>query len=142
VPEEPWRERAREEIGSIKPSWAARYGWDPQVREEEDRIDVYVRVRRTHPGGDRHDRHILRLRYQEDFETAGRREAFVNPDNPAEEGRQFWPDGVTGFNSQNNPPMICIEGTWGFHSVLHRERDGRAANLNRLLLAIQRSLNP
>jgi hypothetical protein len=34
-----------------------------------------------------------------------------------------------------------LEGTWGFHSHHHRDRDGRQAQLNKLLMEIQKCLN-
>lgn len=141
-----WREKALAEIQGIKAVWASRYGWDPETREREGDIDLYVRFARrgpgTPPGEEVVERFVLRLRYQSDFDTAGRREAFVNPEDLDEEGPQFWPSAISGINPGNNPPAICLEGTWGFHSVLHRERDGRRASLNRLLMEIQQCLNP
>jgi hypothetical protein len=138
---EEWRQKALAEIKTIKPAWAAKYGWDPEVREDDGCIDLVVRLTRRAASTRPPSRFVLRLRYQSDFETAGRREAFVNPENLAEEGPQFWPSGVRGFNPTNSPATICLEGTWGFHSFHHRERDGRRANLNRLLLEIQKCLN-
>src|SRR5687768_9871064 len=123
-----WRQRARSEIRGVKEFWSRRYGWSPEIRnagpETIDRpIDLYVRFSRK-------DRvFVLRLRYQEDFETAGRREAFVDPEDWRLTGPQFWPHDVAAVKATHNPPSICLEGTWGFHSVLHKERDGRVANL-------------
>lgn len=133
-----WREDALAEIDSIKCRWADRYGWQPHSVEEEDTdyIDLYVRFSsKKQPGP-----FLLCLRYQEDFRTAGRREAFVDPDDKTTEGPSSWPAG-SAFKSGNSPPAICLEGTWGFHSALHRDRDGRRANLNRLLMEIQRCLD-
>lgn len=134
-----WREEARAEIRGIKAIWATKYGWAPEVKDQEndDHLDLYVRL--TARKSERV--FVLRLRYQSDFETAGRREAFLDPENIEREGSQFWPTGVSGFNPTNNPPTICLEGTWGFHSHHHRDRDGRRANLNRLLMDIQKCLN-
>jgi hypothetical protein len=142
---EDWQDRAQAEIRGIKPVWAAKYGWKPKVQAREDAIDLYVSFARRPsgpPSTEPPQRFVLRLRYESGFETAGRREAFVNPGDPDEEGRQFWPTGVSGILPEHNPPAICLEGTWGFHSVLHRERDGRRATLNRLLMEIQECLNP
>ncbi len=149
---EGWREKALAEIRSIKPHWAAKYEWGPEVKEQDDRIDVYAHFtqRSKKAGGSsektgdspgKPKRFVLRLRYKSDFETAGRLEAFVNPENLEEEGSQYWPSGVSGFNPTGSPPSICLEGTWGFHSFHHRERDGRRANLNKLLMEIQKCLN-
>jgi len=141
-----WREKALAEIGSIKVSWANRYSWTPEVRVAEQGIDLFVHFtwrRANPPDGEPPEKTVvLRLRYQDDFETAGRREAFVNPEDYTDAGPGHWPVGVSGFNPTNSPPAICLEGTWGFHSSLHRDRDGRKANLNKLLLEIQRCLNP
>lgn len=134
-----WREKAQAEIRGIKATWATKYGWAPEVQEQEgsDGIDLHVRFVAKKSGR----QFALRLRYQSDFETAGRREAFVDPENVECEGSQFWPTGVSGFNSTNSPQTICLEGTWGFHSHHHRDRDGRRANLNKLLMEIQKCLN-
>jgi len=151
MPEE-WCENALAEIRSIRPHWAAKYEWSPEAKERNCWIDLYIHFtqRSKKAGGssektgdspEKPKRFVLRLRYKSDFETAGRLEAFVNPDNLEEEGSQYWPSGVTGFNSTNSPPTICLEGTWGFHSFHHKDRDGRRANLNKLLMEIQKCLN-
>ncbi len=141
-----WRAEALEEIRSIKPRWVEKYGWSPQIDTDEehaDYIDLYVRFRRREPGqaADAAPKtYVLRLRYLADFKTAGRREQFVDPEDWTKEGSAYWPTGVTGYNPGSSPPTICLEGTYGFHSQLHRERDGRRANLNKLLLEIQKCL--
>jgi hypothetical protein len=140
-----WREKALAEIEGIKATWGERYGWDPQWRDTEGTIDLFVRFARANAeesATDASERVVLRLRYEPDFETAGRRESFVNPRDWDEEGLQFWPRGISAIKPENAPPAICLEGTWGFHSALHRDRDGRRASLNRLLMEIQRCLNP
>jgi hypothetical protein len=138
-----WREKALHEIGSIKPFWIAKYGWNPSFTDCDDHIDLYVRFARRSSGTECQaaSEFVLRLRYQSDFETAGRREAFVNPKNLEEEGTQFWPEGARGVNPKQAPATICLEGTWGFHSHHHRDRDGRVARLNRLLLELEQCLN-
>lgn len=140
-----WREKVRAEIYSLQLAWAEKYGWNPQVREHDEWIDLYVQftsqsARSNGPPVPPHQ-FVLRLRYRSDFETAGRQEAFVNSKNWEEEGPHFWPTGARGINPTSTPPFICLEGTWGFHSVHHRERDGRRANLNKLLIEIQKCLN-
>lgn len=138
-----WRDKALAEIASIKPYWARKYGWNPTHVERDDAIDLYVRFERR-AGADPDKRSIfaLRLRYKENYETAGRIETFVNPENLDEEGIAFWPVGVSGINPGENPQTICLEGTWGFHSHHHRERDGRTARINRLLMEVERCINP
>jgi hypothetical protein len=142
-----WREEALAEIGSIKRRWADKHGWAPEVDAgggDGNCIDLYVRFRRREPGeaADAPPRiYLLRLRYQEDFRTAGRREQFVDPGDRNREGTPYWPAGANGFQPSRTPPAICLEGTYGFHSDLHRERDGRKANLNRLLVEIQKCLS-
>lgn len=133
-----WRDRARAELESIKRFWADKYGWAPFVEEAEEHIDLFVTVKRKKEP-DRE--YVLRLRYMADFQTAGRREAFVDPADRDRAGKEYWPTGVRGFNPSRNPPAICLEGTYGFHSDLHKDRDGRVANLNRLLMEIQQCMD-
>jgi hypothetical protein len=141
-----WRAEALEEIRSIKPRWVEKYAWSPEVDagdDDADWIDLYVHFRRREAGqaADAPPKpYLLRLRYHADFKTAGRREQFVDPEDRSKEGAEYWPPGVSGFNPGSSPPTICLEGTYGFHSQLHRERDGRRANLNRLLMEIQKCL--
>src|SRR5262245_23415676 len=121
-----WRKKSLLEIQAVKPFWAAKYKWQPSTVEHEDYVDLFVHF--SYPRSSRAEQGrrelALRLRYRSDYETAGRREAFVNPRNFAEEGIQFWPTGVRGINPSQTPPNVCLEGTWGFHSHLHKERNG------------------
>lgn len=133
-----WRERARVEIGTMKEFWTRKYEWCPAVEEGDDYVTLFLTLRRKK---DPDHTYVLRLRYEKDFETAGRREAFVDPGNWDRQGSEFWPTDVRGFQPNRNPPSICLEGTYGFHSDLHTDRDGRIANLNRLLLEIQLCMN-
>ena len=140
-----WRERAVAEIDSIKPRWAKRYGWQPRtVISEPDEngdvphVDLLVSFTGTRTG---EKRFLLRLRYGPEYETEGRREAFVNPENAEEESIQFWPQSVDAIKATHSPPVVCLEGTWGFHRVLHKERDARVAKINKLLQEIQRCLD-
>lgn len=97
-----------------------RHGWAPSVTRTSDAIDLFVPLWR---GGHDGDLHVLRLRYCADWQVAGRREMFVNPEDYAEEGRGFWPRGISGINPDHNPEAaICLPGCWGFHSILHPER--------------------
>ena len=134
--DENWREDALAEISSIKCRWADRYDWRPYVVEGDDYIDLHIQFSSTKQLGP----FLLRLRYQPDFQIAGRRETFVDSGDGVTEGQQFWPAG-SAFKAGNNPPAICLEGTWGFHSSLHRDRDGKQASLNKLLMEIQRCLD-
>lgn len=140
-----WCARVRTEIRGISTFWVEKYGWNPHVAEEEAHIDLFVTFTRRISRPDRPSQqevktYVLRLRYQSDFETAGRRENFVNGENFDEEGILFWPAGVAGINPTHNPPTICLEGTFGFHSIHHKDRDGRVASLNRLLIEIQQCM--
>jgi hypothetical protein len=142
-----WRAEALEEIRSIKPRWIEKYGWSPDINaqgELENEIDLYVRFQRLEadqPTDAPPRSYLLRLRYLADFKAAGRREQFVDPEDRTREGAEYWPTNINGFNPGANPPTICLEGTYGFHSQLHRERAGERANLNRLLLEIQKCLS-
>src|SRR5438093_12374373 len=100
----PWRDEALAEIRQIKPRWAENYGWSPTIEagdDDADHIDLFVRLCRRWPGQQPADEppkwYVLRLRYQADFNTAGRREQFVDPDNWTKEGPADWPTGVSGF---------------------------------------------
>lgn len=135
--DEDWREAALAEIDSIKSTWSERYGWQPDIRKHEDHIDLYVHF---YQNGEDSETYVLRLRYLPDFQTSGRKETFVNPDDWGEEGTKFWPSG-NAFKTNRNPPAICLEGTRGFHTDLHRDRAARKASLNKLLIEIQRCLN-
>ena len=130
-----WRNKALAEIQGIRPHWVQKHGWAPRVEQGDEHLGLHINF--TQRSG---RKYLLRLRYEKDFETAGRREAFVNPDAPDREGLEFWPDG-DAFKKSENPPKICLEGVYGFHSGLHRDRDGRAAKLNKLLMEIQKCLN-
>ena len=137
-----WRDKALAEIAGIKPHRVLRYGWQPRVVETDGYVDLFIRFTRRTPKPDDHGSvFLLRLRYMPDYETAGRQEAFCNPNESAEEGEKFWPKGMRGVTSANGRPGLCLVGTWACHSVHHRDRDGRAASLNRLLWEIQRCLN-
>lgn len=137
-----WREAALGEIRAIKPLWAQRYGWTPRTEADNGRIDLFVHLTKKAPDARGRSKFLLRLRYEPDYQTAGRREEFLDPEDPAQAGTAFWPSGIGAFKPENNPPAICLEGTWGFHSNLHKDRDGRRANLNKLLMEIERCLNP
>jgi hypothetical protein len=120
-----WREAALAEATSLKPYYVDKYGWNPEVVDAgAEVIDLFVHLRgRRFPGQD----YLLRLRYQPDWQKAGRRESFVDPENRDVAGREFWPPEGNGLNP-NYPwngvvtPVMCLRGVWGFHSVLHTER--------------------
>jgi hypothetical protein len=102
----------------------------------DEGLDLFVRLRRGSTDG---ETFILRLRYCTDWKVAGRRESFVNPDNFAKAGREWWPREVSGINPDHNPtPAICLPGCWGFHSVLHTDRrDVTEHTLNEILRNLQ-----
>lgn len=130
-----WRDLALAEISSVKDYFKRKHNWQLTVVEESEQIKLYVRFQ--------HKRHcdrvrVLRLVYGPGFPRERPREDFVDPNNFAKVGQEFWiDDGDRAFKLTNEPPAICLEGTWGFHQVLHRERDPLRANLNKLLLEIQ-----
>jgi hypothetical protein len=128
-----WQDDALSEIEGLSVRLIERYGWAPSASREVKFIDLYCSMRR---GSE--DRHVLRVRYQADWQTVGRREQFVNPEDYSVSGTAWWPVGVDAIKSQNNPPAICMLGFWGFHSVLH-SADGRSP-LERSLTEILRDL--
>lgn len=120
-----WREAALAEAASLKPYYVAKYGWNPVVVESgAEVIDLFVHLRGGRfPQGE----YVLRLRYQSDWQKAGRREAFVDPQDQNVAGREFWPPEGNGLNPNHEvngvaTPAMCLRGVWGFHSVLHPER--------------------
>jgi hypothetical protein len=144
-----WREAALDEIQKLKLRWSERFRWEPcyvEVKgppgEGEDEgsivaIDLYIRLRGRRLG---ERTYLLRLQYLPDWQVAGRREAFLNPDDPTQEGTSFWPPNgtVRGINPANNPPAICLRGAWGYHSVLHPAERPTGTTLNGLLLELQK----
>src|SRR4051794_890115 len=121
-----WREAALSEVRGLKPHFVAKHGWNPMIvadanEGEDGPVDVLITLR----GPRLADQvYALRLRYLEDWQVAGRREAFVDPTDPATEGVVHWPaaNTVRGINPQHNPPAICLRGVYGYHSVLHTEQ--------------------
>lgn len=138
-----WRDSTLAEIGELKPRLVHRHGWNPQVIEHDDSIDLFVHLRGTRTP---EMAYVLRLRYLADWQIAGRREAFVDPDHPDIAGSEFWPPEGDGLNPnymhQNLiTPVICLRGTWGFHSVLHTDRPMDGTPLLILLVELQSILN-
>jgi hypothetical protein len=137
-----WREEAIAEIESLKPYWVRKHGWDPSVLQDDDAIDLFVRLKGRRLGSKAYQ---LRLRYQEDWQTAGRREAFVDPDDRIREGVEFWPPtGIRGINPEYRPPTggpiipcICLRGVWGYHSLLHANESAEGTSLLGFLLELQ-----
>ncbi len=89
---------------------------------------------------------MLRLRYLADWQVAGRREAFVDPDDRAHADPRFWPPEGNGLNPnyQHNgvsTPVICLRGVWGYHSVLHTDQSMDGATLLRFLVELQRVMD-
>jgi hypothetical protein len=135
-----WHEDALADAGTVKQHFDAKYGWRPLVTHTADAVDVVVHL---HGGrlGQRH--YALRLRYLPDWQVAGRREAFVDPDDHSRDGPEHWPpDGmIRGVNpvyrAQPNGalcPCVCLRGVYGYHSILHpNERPDGIPLLNFLL---------
>ena len=138
-PEVTWRELVRKEIKSIKPYLIQKHSWEISLKEQENQNFLYVRMcHRQHPENVK----ILRLGYGPNFPNERPHEDFVNPDNFDEAGIQYWiNDGQQAFKTDRVPPVICLQGTWGFHHDLHKEKDPLQANLNRLLRDVQICLN-
>lgn len=131
-----WKEEAREEIEALKTYFVEKHGWAPRTvdRDDGDSLDLFVTFTSRRLDG---RRFVLRLRYQPDWKVAGRRETFVNPDDPEREGIEHWPVGISGINPQHNPPCICLRGAWGYHSVLHTDRPMGDSSLLNLLVELQ-----
>jgi hypothetical protein len=130
-----WGEQALAEIASVKPRFIQKHEWQLTTREEQDKVILLVRMRhKRHP-----ERiHVLKLLYGPGFPRERPRESFVDPNNYENEGLQFWiDDGNNAFKRNHNPAVICLEGTWGFHHVLHKERNPLVASLNKFLLEAQ-----
>jgi hypothetical protein len=139
-----WRENARTEIEALKPYYVRKHRWRPEVVESEETVDLFVRLRgRRFPG----EEYLLRLRYLPDWQTAGRREAFVDPNDPDDTDARLWPPAGNGLNPdyQHNGarvPVICLRGVWGFHSVLHPEQPmDESATLQRFLVELQKVMD-
>lgn len=135
LPHESWREQALAEITSLKPRFVERHEWQLTTRQQQDSVVLFVRMRHKHHV----ERvHVLKLTYGPGFPRKRPRESFVDPDNYDCEGLKFWiNDHDHAFKRNHNPPAICLEGTWGFHSVLHKDRDPLRSSLNKLLLEVQ-----
>ncbi|MDF1597273.1 MAG: hypothetical protein P1T08_14440 [Acidimicrobiia bacterium] len=135
-----WRDDARAEVDDLKPHFVEKHDWAPRLVESDDAeaLDLFVTLQsRKHPD----NVFVLRLRYKPDWQTAGRREAFVDPDDPEREGIEYWPTDVSGLKPQNNPPCICLRGTWGYHSVLHTDHLMGDTTLLNLLVELQTVLD-
>ena len=141
-----WREAARAEATALKPYYVKKYGWNPVVVENNHKaLDLFVDLRgRRFPG----KAYVLRLRYQPDWQQAGRRESFVDPESRDRAASEFWPPEGSPLNPNymHNgvlTPVICLRGVFGFHSVLHTERpmDSDDASLLRFLVELQKSMH-
>jgi hypothetical protein len=134
-------EKARLEITKIKPRYIETRGWSLSIRENEGMLDLLVGMRHNHHP---ERRYVLRLRFTNEFPKRRPEEAFLNPDEPHQEGVEFWPKdkdcGLSGmaFHTDRNPPRICIPGTYGFHAEIHpNERDPEKTSIQVTLLQIQ-----
>lgn len=135
-----WHAEALEEIGNLKPYWVDKYDWRPEHEITEEAIDLFVRMRSRRLDG---REFLVRLRYLADWQSAGRRETFLNPEDRSQDGTTFWPPSgaVRAINPQNQPPAICLKGVWGYHSVLHAGERMDGATLLDFLIALQRVFN-
>lgn len=135
-----WRNKGIAEVERLKPHWVSKYGWSPTVKEsaEGEALDLFIRLKSKRH---RDAAFLLRLRYQPDWETAGRRETFVDPKQPTIAGSRHWPTEIRGVLPTHDPPVICLRGTHGFHSVLHTDRPMGETSLLELLLELQRVMD-
>lgn len=130
-----WRKQALAEIASVKPRFIKKHEWQLTTDQEPDKVVLFIRMRhKNHP-----ERvHVLKLTYGAGFPNERPRESFVDPNNYDNEGLEFWiDDGNHAFKRTHNPPSICLEGTYGFHHVLHKDRNPLVASLNKFLLEAQ-----
>jgi hypothetical protein len=134
-----WRKLVRKEIESIKPYLIEKYAWEITCHEAENEVLLYVRMfHRQNPENVK----VLRLAYGPNFPNERPHENFVHPDDFSDSGIRYWiNDGQQAFKTDRVPPVICLQGTWGFHHDLHKEKDPLQANLNRLLRDVQICLN-
>ncbi len=141
-----WREAALAEATSLKPYYVGKYGWKPEVVDAgAEVIYLFVHLRgRRFPDQE----YLLRLRYQPDWQKAGRREAFVDADDRDQAGPEFWPPQGAPLNPtyMHNgvlTPAICLRGVFGFHSVLHTERpmETEDAGLLHFLVELQKVMD-
>jgi len=141
-----WVDRALAEIDGLKRHWVKKYGWAPRRTVQRDdaakptAVDLYVDLRGRRLGD---KTYVLRLRYLPDWQVAGRREAFVDPSGPAEPDVASWPPSgsVRGINPNNAPPVICLRGVWGYHSVLHSNERPDGSTLLGFLLELQKVID-
>jgi hypothetical protein len=138
-----WRKEARAEIAALKPYYVRKHGWQVEIAENEKAVDLFVRLRgRRYPNKE----FLLRLHYLPDWQEAGRREAFVDPDDRAHADPEFWPSAESPLNPnyQHNgklTPVICLRGVWGYHSVLHPGEPMDGATLLLFLVELQEVLD-
>jgi hypothetical protein len=139
-----WRADALAEIAALKAYYVETYGWQPEVVETEEAVDLFVRLRgRRFPDKE----YLLRLRYRPDWKTASRREAFVDPADRDYADPKFWPPEGNGLNPNyahngRPTPVICLRGVWGFHSVLHTDQPmNESATLQHFLVELQRVMD-
>jgi hypothetical protein len=142
-----WKAQAVADIAGIKPHWAGKYDWRPCHIEADGYVDLFVHMR----GRRLPDKHLaLRLRYLPDWTAAGRREAFVDPEDFSRTGAEFWPpeNAVRGVNPTYRPngasdpiPCICLRGVWGYHSMLHANEPAAGTKLMTFLLELQRLMD-
>jgi len=137
-----WRADARAEAAALKRYYVDKHGWQPNVVESEEAVDLFVHLRgRRFPDKE----YLLRLRYLPDWQCAGRREAFVDADDRDHADPKFWPPEGNGLNPnyRREPtapliPCICLRGVWGYHSLLHVDQPmDETTTLQRFLVELQ-----
>jgi hypothetical protein len=75
--------------------------------------DVFVTLNRRKDG----KKYTIRLRCDGGYPLNPPSVVFVNPNDYALEGNQFWPDdGEQAFKRSQNPPFICVPGIREYHS--------------------------
>jgi len=80
-------------------------------RDEKDPLLVYVRYCFQSPG----DRY-LGLLSCEDYDEKPPRLDFANPENPADQGKQWWPKmSQAPVVLENGQTVLCTPGTRGYH---------------------------
>jgi len=134
-----WKQAAWSEIQSIKPYYIQRHGWEIKTEEDDDSIRLHVKMAHQEKGPVK----VFLLTYTSGFPEIRPREDFVNPDNYSQSGIEYWiEDNQQAFKTTHNEgPIICLQGTWGFHHVLHKDRDPLQAKINLLLKEVQLCFN-
>lgn len=128
-------EEAKRQIDAIRDRTVDRFNWGIELREGDDTLTLFVRM----PAQGGEEEYLLRLIFTPSFPIEKPREAFLNPDDPAEEGREFWPEGGA---FKRKKQKICLQGVYGCDNDLHAgEYDPDAVTVEDTLIAIHRHIN-